>query len=101
MKIIVAHSGKQYSFQTANALNKYGRLYKYLTTVYDKPFSLTRLLISVLRGKNKRKALSRKNPNLKDNQVKSIYEQYTKFTYKVKSKCETPLKLIKVHKIKS
>ncbi|MDR2408803.1 MAG: glycosyltransferase family 4 protein [Bacteroidales bacterium] len=73
-KIIVGHSGKQHSFQTANALNKYGNLYKYITTVYNKPYSFTRLLTSVLIEKNKIKILSRKNLNLGDYQVKQFCE---------------------------
>jgi glycosyltransferase involved in cell wall biosynthesis len=73
-KIIVAHSGKQHSFQTANALNKHGHLYKYITTVYDKPWSWTRLLTFLLIGKNKKKASTRKNYDLKEERIKQFYE---------------------------
>ena len=61
MKVIVAHPGKQHSFQTATAFKKSGDLYKYITTVYNKPHTWTRLLTKIAKGdlqkKNKRTAL--------------------------------------------
>ena len=36
-KIVVAHPSKQHSVYTAIALKNTGELYKYITTVYDKP----------------------------------------------------------------
>ena len=44
MKIIVAHPGKQHSFRTAQALKQNGDLFMYITTIYDKPGSLTHFL---------------------------------------------------------
>lgn len=58
MKIIVAHEGKQHSFRTAEALLQKGYLFKYITTIYDKPFSLTRLVKYILRGDAKKKCAS-------------------------------------------
>lgn len=68
-KIIVAHPGKQHSFQTAIALKENGILFQYITTLYDKKFSLLYFLKFILRGKSLRKALSRKSAELEDNDV--------------------------------
>ena len=51
MDIIVAHEGKQHSFRTATALYQKGYLFKYITTLYDKPFSLPRIIKTLLNGK--------------------------------------------------
>lgn len=69
-KVIVAHPGKQHSFQTATALKEHGLLLKYVTTVYDKKFSLLYFLKQFLKGKAFKKALSRKCDALEDNDVK-------------------------------
>lgn len=58
MNIIVAHEGKQHSFRTATALYQRGYLFKYVTTIYDKPFSLTRIVKLLLRGSLKKKCAS-------------------------------------------
>lgn len=50
MKVLVAHEGKQHSFKTAEALFSNDCLPQYITTVYDKPFSLTRFVKCLLRG---------------------------------------------------
>ncbi len=59
MKILLAHPGKQHSFETATALKKNGMLYKYVTSVYIKDGSYTNKVQSILRGNNKKKALGR------------------------------------------
>lgn len=59
MKIIVAHPAQQHSYRTAAALKQEGMLYKYITTVYNKPFSLTSLCTKFLKGKLRKKAESR------------------------------------------
>lgn len=76
MKIIVAHEGKQHSFKTAEALYKKGCLYKYVTTIYDKPNSFTRVLKFFLVGKAKKKCSSRKSKILPDNYVLQRCELY-------------------------
>lgn len=68
-KVIVAHPGKQHSFQTSIALKEGGMLYQYITTLYDKKYSLLYFLKLILRGKALRKALSRKANELDDNDV--------------------------------
>lgn len=35
-RIIVAHPGQQHSYRLAAALNRYGCLFTYMTTVYNK-----------------------------------------------------------------
>ena len=69
MKIIVAHEGKQHSFRTAEALLQKGYLYKYITTIYDKPYSLTRLVKRLLRGDARKKCASHRDEALPDNMV--------------------------------
>lgn len=68
-KIIVAHPGKQHSFQTAIALKESGMLFQYVTTLYDKKYSLLYFLKFFLRGKAFRKAFSRKTAELDDSDV--------------------------------
>lgn len=69
MDIIVAHEGKQHSFRTAEALLQKGYLYKYITTIYDKPFSLTRIVKYLLRGDAKKKCASHRDEALPDDMV--------------------------------
>lgn len=69
MKIIVAHPAQQHSFKTAAALKHSGMLYKYATTVYNKPHSLTALTAKVLKGKLQSKANGRNCAELKDDEV--------------------------------
>lgn len=72
--IIVAHPDKQHSFHLATALKEKGMLQKYITTVYDKPSSLTHKVIKLLSGKDKKKALSRSDRALNDTDVVQFYE---------------------------
>ena len=51
-----------------------GVFYKYVTTVYDKENSLTGKLKKFLKGKNLKKANTRKCPYLNDNEVIQLYE---------------------------
>lgn len=74
MKIIVAHEGKQHSFKTAEALHSNGYLFKYITTIYDKPYSLTRLVKNILKGNMKKKCASHRTDKLPDNLVLQYYE---------------------------
>lgn len=57
MKIIVAHEGKQHSFKTAEAIYKNKSLCYYVTTIYDKPWSLTRIVKMFLSGNMKKNVL--------------------------------------------
>lgn len=74
MKVIVAHPGKQHSFQLATALIKAGLLDKYVTTVYIKPRSLTSILLKLAKGDLRKKISTRKCEWLKDNDVKTFNE---------------------------
>lgn len=73
-RIIVAHEGKQHSFRTAEALLKVGFLDKYITTIYDKPWSLTRMVKHVLRGGAQKKCASHRTMALPDDMVKQMCE---------------------------
>lgn len=74
MKIIVAHPSKQHSFYTATAVKNADALFCYVTSIYDKPGTITYFLKNLLSRKNKNKASTRKNPSLQDSEVKVIYE---------------------------
>ena len=41
MKVVVAHPHQQHSYRLASAIKKAGHELVYVTTVYNKPFSLT------------------------------------------------------------
>lgn len=70
MKVIVAHPGKQHSFQTAQALKRTDDLFAYITTIYDKPGSLTNFLNRcILKGDAKKKGSGRRCEALQDNEV--------------------------------
>lgn len=74
MKIIVAHEGKQHSFKTAEAIYKDGSLCYYVTTIYDKPYSLTRVLKMFLKGNIRKKCASHRSNILPDDNVKQYCE---------------------------
>ena len=68
-RVIVAHPGKQHSFQLATALKQNGLLYKYITTVYDRPGSLTALAKKILKGNLRKKAETRKTDSLTNEDI--------------------------------
>lgn len=69
-KIVVAHPGRQHSFRVAEALEKEGLLYSYVTTVYDKESSLImRFAKLFLKGDNLRRANSRRMQLVSDKKV--------------------------------
>lgn len=74
MKVLLAHPGKQHSFETAKALKDAGVFYKYVTTVYDKRGSITHLFKNILTGNNLKKANTRICSYLDDNDVVQVYE---------------------------
>lgn len=80
MKVIVAHPGKQHSFQTATAFKKSGDLYKYITTVYNKPHSLTNLLTKLMKGDLKKKISGRRCNELDDSDVIQFNEFFVIIT---------------------
>lgn len=73
-RVIVAHPERQHSFELATALKRKGILYKYITTVYDRPHSLTNFVKFFLRGKELKKIDNRKCKNLESNDVVQFYE---------------------------
>ena len=54
-KIIVAHPERQHSFYLASAMKKAGMLDKYITTIYDRPQSMTNKIKRFLKGNNQKK----------------------------------------------
>lgn len=81
MKIIVAHEGKQHSIKTAEALDSNERLFKYITSTYNKPGSLTHLLERLLKGKLKKKIALRKSIKLEEEKVLLFCEFSGLFTF--------------------
>lgn len=75
IKIALVHPDKQHSFKTAKALIDMGYLEQYITTVYDKPGSLTHYLTKLLTGNFKKKLQSHRSSDIPDSNVK----QYTEF----------------------
>lgn len=73
-KIIVAHPGKQHSFRTATALEMNNSLFKYITTIYDKPLSFTNRLNKILKGDAQKKGKGRRCEYIPDNKVKQFCE---------------------------
>ena len=73
-KIIVAHPDKQHSFKTAVAVSEMGALDKYITTVYDKPGSLTHFIAKFTKGDFKKKLQAHKTAEIPDNKVKQFSE---------------------------
>lgn len=69
MKVIVAHPGRQHSLQTALAMKENGILFKYMTTVYDKPGTILSKVKWLLGNQLQRKSSSRKMEGLKDSDV--------------------------------
>lgn len=74
-KIIVAHPGRQHSFRVAEALEKRGMLYRYVTTVYDKDSSLLmKITKRFLKGDNLNRANKRKMKTVDDSKVVQFCE---------------------------
>lgn len=69
MKIIVCHPAQQHSYRLAAALKQGKMLGAYITTVYYKPRSFTRLISTILKGKFKKKAEGRHTSELDDKEV--------------------------------
>ena len=77
LRIIVAHPGKQHSYKLASALKRNGMLLFYATTIYDKHSSLImRLVKLLLSGDNRKRAKTRRNNDLDDNDVVLICEVF-------------------------
>lgn len=69
MRIVVAHPLQQHSYRLATALKRKGILYKYITPVYNKKFSWTKLLVFFLPAKHKAAAAARVCESLDDSDV--------------------------------
>lgn len=71
-KIIVAHPGKQHSYKTASALEKAGLLDEYITSVYNKPYTITHFLSIFARGAVKKKIDSHYSNDIPVDKVKVL-----------------------------
>lgn len=78
-KIIVAHAEKQHSFYLAAAMKRKGYLYKYITTIYDKPKSLTNRIKRFLRGTTLKKAEGRSSNLFEERDVLQFNELFNLF----------------------
>ena len=76
MKVIVAHAERQHSFFLATAMKQAGILDKYITTIYDRPQSLTNRVKRLLKGNTLKKANSRRCDALDDTDVVQINELF-------------------------
>ncbi len=74
MKVLVAHPQRQHSFQLCSALVAAGHDVIYVTTVYDKKWSLTRIAMRFLSGDNLSRAKGRHCDVLDDSAVMQKYE---------------------------
>lgn len=75
IKILVAHPGRQHSYRVATALEHYGMLDKYVTTVYNKDSSLLmRICRHILKGDSFNRMMKRRCPDVEDEQVIQINE---------------------------
>lgn len=75
-KVVLAHPGKQHSYQTAIAVEHMGCDLLYCTTVYDKPGSITHFIKNFLKGADKAKANTRSCNQIPNNKVHQRLEFY-------------------------
>lgn len=73
-KVIIAHPGKQHSFQTAIAMEKKGFLKYYITSVYNKKGSVTNFLENHVNGDLKKKLKNRCCSLLPEEKIKQLNE---------------------------
>lgn len=69
MKILVAHPGLQHSLKTCEGLNLNGILFKFVTTVYDKPNFWINVTKKIMPNAVKRKIAKRKSKMLPDDKI--------------------------------
>lgn len=78
-KVIVTHPHQQHSYHLAGALEKKGILFKYITTVYNKPGSFTKKIIPFLKGDLKQRAVNRQTSDISNENVLQICELWGLF----------------------
>lgn len=88
-KVIVVHPGQQHSFRTAYALYMDNLLFKYITTIYYRNNSLTKLITNILRGNNQARAKNRRLEQLPDEIVYQDSEMFSLINLLIS---KTPLK---------
>lgn len=73
-RVIVAHPAQQHSFRTAEAVAASGAMLTYVTTVYDRPGSLTRLGKRLLRPSDRERADTRSSGGIRNEDVRQLFE---------------------------
>ena len=68
-KIIIAHPAQQHSFKTVVAIKQVGLLDKYITTVYNRKYSLTAFIKFFLKGDSKIKLAAHRCNEIQDSDV--------------------------------
>lgn len=81
ISVVLAHPDKQHSFKTAKALIDAGALKYYITTVYDKPKSLTHLFTKLTKGSFRKKLQAHRTNEIPDSQVKQYTELLSLFLF--------------------
>ncbi len=81
ISVVLAHPDKQHSFKTAKALIDAGVLRYYITTVYDKPKSLTHLFTRIVKGSFRKKLQAHRTAEIPDSQVKQYTELLSLFLF--------------------
>ena len=76
LKVLIAHPGKQHSYQTAIAVERMGADLIYCTTVYDKPGSITHIIKNFLKGIDRSKAETRSCAQISNDKVFQKLELY-------------------------
>ncbi len=74
MKVVIAHPNKQHSFRLAKAIKEAGHDVTYITTFYNRPYSLTWLAAKVLQNNNGERARASRIPGISDDEVKQYCE---------------------------
>ena len=74
VKVVLVHPDKQHSFKTATALLNMDVLDRYITTVYDKPGSLTRLCAKLVKGNFKKKLQAHRSSEIPDEKIVQFSE---------------------------
>lgn len=74
MKVVIAHPHQQHSYKLAAAVKKAGHELIYVTTVYNRPHTLTRIVSHLLKGSERDKAMSRRCNQIGDEEVHQFCE---------------------------
>ena len=97
LKVLVAHPGKQHSYQTAIAVERMGADLMYCTPVYDKPGSITHLVKRFLKGMDRSKADTRSCAQISNKKVFQRLELYGLYQLLMSRICKSQEKNQKIN----